>query len=89
MWDVFDFSCCIFKHLSATVAASKADIPAMQHGAELTLARQILSEAEAALNLQIHRAEYDHQRCTELAEAVRIARDEYLDQLSSLWSESD
>jgi len=61
----------------------------MQQEAELTLARQMLSEAEAALNLQIHRAEYDHQRCKELADTVRVARLEYLDKLGKFWSESD
>jgi hypothetical protein len=61
----------------------------MRHEEELTLARRMLSEAEAALNLQIHRAEYDHRRCTELADTVRVARHEYLDMLGKIWSENE
>ena len=61
----------------------------MQNEAELKLARQMLSEAEAALNLQIHRPEYDHRRCTELADTVRVARHQYLDMLGKFWSENE
>jgi hypothetical protein len=55
---------------------------------ELKLARQRLSEAESALDIQVHRPEYDHQRCAELAENLRMARDEFLDQLSKFWPEN-
>jgi hypothetical protein len=87
-------SCChfvILLHFSAcpaTVTAPKADSLAMQRAEEIKLARQILFEAEAALDIQVHCAEYDHQRCAELAKNVRIARDEFLDQLSKFWPEN-
>jgi hypothetical protein len=68
--------------------APKADSLAMQRAEEIKLARQILFEAEAALDIQVHCAEYDHQRCAELAKNVRIARDEFLDQLSKFWPEN-
>lgn len=55
---------------------------------ELKLARKRLFEAESALDIQVHRPEYDPQRCAELAENVRIARDEFLDQLGKFWPEN-
>jgi hypothetical protein len=60
----------------------------MQPKEELNLARQRLFEAEAALDIQVHRPDYDHARSTELAEIVRIARDEFLDQLGKFWPEN-
>ena len=60
----------------------------MQPEEELKLARQRLFEAEAALQIQLHRPDYDHARSTELAEIVRIARNEFLDRLSKSWLEN-
>jgi hypothetical protein len=61
----------------------------MQPEEKLKLARQRLFEAESALDIQVHRPEYDHERCAELAENLRIARDEFLDQLSTFWAENN
>ena len=46
----------------------------MQPEDELKLARQMLFEAEAELENEVHCGEYDHQRRAELAEKVRFAR---------------
>jgi hypothetical protein len=54
---------------------------------KLKLARQKLLEAEKALNIQMHSPKYDHESCGRLAEKVRAAREEFLDQLSKFSSE--
>jgi len=54
---------------------------------KLKLARQKLFEAEEALDICLHKREYDRPYCSQLAENARVARDEFLDQLSKFWSE--
>ena len=56
----------------------------MQYQDQLELARQKVAQAQAGFDDYIRTGKYSPERGVELADALRVARDEYVDQLQAL-----